>query len=198
MPESSAITRKIAANAAKKLNEGRSITASEQAALEQVEREQSAAKQPKLGLAANMGAASVKVGSTVRVLRALKKAGSKAFTASGRIDCDVLAAELKAGPVAEPVLTESELLVRERRMALADKRARANREHLHIDEVTRTCTRMVTGAKSRLLATPSNVVIAMKAEGLSEPHAVALRRILEGELREFCEAMTRGDWFAEV
>lgn len=44
--QSSAVTRKIAANALAKLQAGKSITASEREALEQIEREQAAAKNP--------------------------------------------------------------------------------------------------------------------------------------------------------
>lgn len=45
-PQSSAVTRKIAANALAKLQAGKSISASEREALEQIEREQAAAKNP--------------------------------------------------------------------------------------------------------------------------------------------------------
>lgn len=191
----SAVTRKIAANAANKLNAGGSITKSEREALEQIEREQSA-KAAKLGCVENQSAAAVKCGVSVRVVKASKKAGSKAFMLGNRIDCDVLAAELRVGPVPEPVLSESEMLVRERRMALADKRARANREHLHIDEIKRTCLRYVGGMKARLLAMEANVVIQMKAEiGLSEPQAASLRRIQSAEGREVLLALQAGEWF---
>ena len=44
--QSSAVTRKIAANALAKLQAGKSISASEREALEQIEREQAAAKNP--------------------------------------------------------------------------------------------------------------------------------------------------------
>jgi hypothetical protein len=159
-------------------------------------------KPDSLGAAPSLSAAAGRLDLPPELLTHCKGLGWKCFLPSNRVDCDAFLIELAEHPdlleqfkcVPNHKL-EQALLVRERRLDLADKRAIRSRQFLPLSEMKASCNRYVGAMKTRMESAVENIKrLAVVDAGCTAEQAQKISELLAAEHHEALLQMENGDW----
>lgn len=172
------------ANIVRKVQAGKTLTASERKAVALAAGESPPPKAvalPKLGVAVSLSAAAALLGISRAAVQAAKAAGCRAIRQNGRVDCDDLWTWLDEHPeILESAgdkvdrSIEITLKIRAERLLREHQLAVQRSEYVPAEQVERDTVDLIATAKSVLLSGPAS--LAPQVVGVSIPEAELILR----------------------